>query len=182
MALVLLGSVGDPEGARTIGSIVVLLAALGLALVMLAVWLYRTTRPDPDLLAPLELMGERRWRRADPVWQRRRLDEIRPSGAVPMQPSIAPPAVDEAFDAGPSAPGFDDLHDAGITSSGDEGDEPSSPNRSEEPAADPTIDAADTPSAPQRPVLGDFDEGDLDPDALAAAMAELDAELGSDQP
>jgi hypothetical protein len=30
--------------------------------------------------------------------------------------------------------------------------------------------------------VGDFEDGDLDPDALAAAMAELDAELDRDQP
>ena len=50
--------------------------------------------------------------RADPVWQRRHLDEIRPRGANPMQPSIAPPTIDQAFDEGPSAAGVDDLHDA----------------------------------------------------------------------
>jgi len=47
-------SVGDPEGTRTITSIVVLLAVLGIALVMIAFWLFRLTRPDKELLAPLE--------------------------------------------------------------------------------------------------------------------------------
>src|SRR5262245_64138822 len=79
---------------------------------MVAVWLFKVTRPDRELLAPLEVMGERKWRRADPVWQRRRLDEVRPAGAQPLQPSAAPPDLDEAFDKGPSVSGFDDLHDA----------------------------------------------------------------------
>ena len=81
-----LGSVGDPDGTRAVTSIVALLAVLGIGLVMLAVWLFRVTRPDPEVLAPLEVMGERKWRRADPVWQRRRLDEVRPDGAEPLQP------------------------------------------------------------------------------------------------
>ena len=107
-------SVGDPEGTRTVTSIIVLLVALGLALVMVAVWLWRSTRPDPELLAPLEVMGERKWRRADPVWQRRRLDEVRPEDAKPLDPSAAPPELDEAFDAGPAASGFDDLHEGAV--------------------------------------------------------------------
>ena len=108
----LASSVGDPEGTRTITSIVVLLAVLGVALLMLAIWLFRLTRPDKELLAPLEVMGERKWRRADPVWQRRRLDEVRPIDAQPLQPSAAPPDFDEAFfEHRPAAAGFDDLHD-----------------------------------------------------------------------
>ena len=104
-------SIGDPDGTRTITAIVALLVVLGIGLTMLAVWLFKTTRPDPELLAPLDVMGERKWRRADPVWQRRRLDEVRPAEARPLTPSVAPPEFDEAFDRGPSASGFDDLHD-----------------------------------------------------------------------
>ena len=108
----LASSVGDPAGTRTITSIVLLLAVLGIALLMLAIWLFRLTRPDKELLAPLEVMGERKWRRADPVWQRRRLDEVRPSEAQPLQPSAAPPDFDEAFfEQRPAAGGFADLHD-----------------------------------------------------------------------
>ena len=57
--VVLVAAVGDPEGARTVTSIIALLVVLGVALMMLAVWLHRKTRPDPELLAPLEVMGER---------------------------------------------------------------------------------------------------------------------------
>jgi hypothetical protein len=60
-------SVGDPDGTRTVTSIIALLVAVGLALAMIAVWIHRTTRPDPEVLAPLEVMGDRRWRRSDPV-------------------------------------------------------------------------------------------------------------------
>lgn len=92
-----------------ITSIIALLVALGVGLLVLARWVHRRTRPDPELLAPLEVMGDRSWQRADSVWQRRRLDEVRPDGAEPLVRSTAPPKIDEAFERGPTAQGFDDL-------------------------------------------------------------------------
>ena len=55
--------IGDPDSTRTVIAIIALLVVVGLALVMLAFWLRRTTRPDPEFLAPPEVMGERSWRR-----------------------------------------------------------------------------------------------------------------------
>jgi hypothetical protein len=106
---VALVAVGDPARDRTVYATILLLVALGLALIMLAVWLVRNTRPDPDVLAPLERMGERKWRSADPVWQHRSLDEVRPREAKPLEPSSAPPATDAEFERGPQPIGFDDL-------------------------------------------------------------------------
>ena len=83
---VALVAVGDPGRDRTVYATIVLLVALGFTMIMLAVWLLRSTRPDPEVLAPLERMGQRKWRRADPVWQRRHLDEVRPGGADPLEP------------------------------------------------------------------------------------------------
>jgi hypothetical protein len=102
-------AVGDPSRDRTVYASIVLLVALGFTMIMLAVWLLRNTRPDPEVLAPLERMGQRKWRRADPVWQRRRLDEVRPGGADPLEPMSAPPATDAEFERGPQPIGFDDL-------------------------------------------------------------------------
>jgi hypothetical protein len=192
-------SVGDPAGTRTIMSIVLLLAVLGIALLMLAIWLFRLTRPDKELLAPLEVMGERKWRRADPVWQRRRLDEVRPGDAQPLQPSAAPPDFDEAFfEQRPAAAGFDDLHDD-AHANGDvppRVDEPvdaaaavgvaeaevAAPdtNRAPTPAKQVQPAASLSPMAPtpigiERPL--DLPDSDIDPEVLAAAIAELDAEL-----
>lgn len=99
------------EDTRTVLAIVVLLAVVGIGLAMLSMWVFRVTRPDRELLAPLEVMGDRTWRRGDPVWQRRRLDEVRPPDAAPFRPTSAPPAIDESYDAGPTAPGFEDLSD-----------------------------------------------------------------------
>lgn len=98
------------DDARQLWSIVALLAVLGIALVMLAVAVFRVTRPDRELLAPLEVMGRRKWRNADPVWQRRELDAVRPPGAEPLSPTRLRPVPLEGFEAGPTAPGFDDLH------------------------------------------------------------------------
>lgn len=163
-------TIGDPDGTRTVTSIIVLLIALGIALAMVAVWLYRSTRPDPELLAPLEVMSERRWRRADPVGQRRTLDQARPSDAAPLAPSVAPPQLDEAFDAGPTAVGFDDLDG--------ELDTRSSAGMVPPPSdfAPPMAGTAETPRQIERPELS-FDE-EIDPEVLAAAEAALDAELG----
>jgi hypothetical protein len=99
--------------ARELWSIVALLAVIGIGLVMLAVAVYRVTRPDRELLAPLEVMGRRKWRNSDPVWQRRELDAVRPPDAEPLSPAPLTPVPVEGFEAGPQAPGFDDLHGDG---------------------------------------------------------------------
>lgn len=163
-------TIGDPDGTRTVTSIIALLVALGLGLAMLAVWLFRTTRPDPELLAPLEVMGERKWRRSDPVAQRRTLDQVRPEMARPFDPSIAPPDFDDAFEAGSTVTGFDDLHadaDPGV----DEDDEQSGADSGSGAASGVDV----TPQQIERPD-DDFTQP-IDPDLLAAAAAELDAEL-----
>lgn len=187
-----LTTIGDPDGTRTITSIVVLLIAIGLALVLLAIWIFRATRPDPDLLAPLEVMGERSWRRKDPVWQRRRLDELRPPGAKPLVPSAAPPELDESFEAGPTASGFDDLRVAaplvvpeGATRAHEGGDEDESDDgRDQEDPADaarrpvPVSPSDSTPVGLVGPTLDELPDRELDPDSIAAARADLERELG----
>ena len=177
---------GDPEGSRTMTAIIALVTVLGLTLVMVAVWLFRTTRPDPELLAPLEAMSARKWRRGDPVWQRRRLDELRPNGSQPLAPSVAPPDIDEAFDLGPAGTGFDDLHDdldhddhAGRTGTALAAGDPSTTaerGMHSDYEVDPGL--APTPTGLNRPRLDDLPDREMDPSLVAAAMAELDAELG----
>lgn len=167
-----LATIGDPDGTRTVTSIIALLVALGLALAMLGVWLYRTTRPDPEVLAPLETMGERKWRRSDPMSQRRALDDLRPDGAAPLEPSVAPPMLDEAFDAGPSGSGFDDLRGDVSELAGPESSGPGTavPLDFSPPGAEAT------PRQIDRPDVDAFSD-DIDPELLATAAAELDAEL-----
>lgn len=198
---VLISTIGDPDGTRTLTSIVALLIAIGLALLLLAVWVFRRTRPDPELLAPLEAMGERGWRRADPVWQRRRLDELRPHGAKPLAPSVAPPELDMSFDAGPTASGFDDLRadkvrrsgeiavvevdddvaaerdgdDASGTGDDSAGDTAAEHDAPRDAPRDSTRDS--TPAGVVGPTLDELSDDEFDQEELAAARAELEREL-----
>lgn len=105
-------AVGDPSSTRTVYAVVIALGCIGLALLILGIWLTKQTKPDPELLAPLERMDERSWRRQDPAQRRRTLDEVRPSGASPVDPSQGVPEVDDDFRRSrPAAANFDDLRD-----------------------------------------------------------------------
>ena len=68
--------------------LVVLLSALGVAMVLTAVWLVRVTRSDAPALAPLEAMGTRRWTRADEDRRTALLAGARPAGAFPPSPIV----------------------------------------------------------------------------------------------
>jgi len=82
----LLGA-GDTGSTRLVYAMVIGLVVVGVALVTLAIWILRQTRPEPALLAPLERMGERRWRRHDEHVRRQLLDEVRPMGAQLLEAS-----------------------------------------------------------------------------------------------
>jgi hypothetical protein len=154
-----LAAVGDPDRDRTVYAAIVLLVALGVGMIMLAVWLLRNTRPDPEVLAPLERMGERKWRRADPVWQRRHLDEVRPGGADPLEPTSAPPATDAEFERGPQPIGFDDLVAASSATVA---------VASELPAPAPGTMAHDAPMAVDGDEHDEHDALEADPDHVSA--------------
>jgi hypothetical protein len=55
---------GDPQSSRTVNRIVLALLALAALLLVLALWLWRFTKPVPAHLDGLDAMGSRRWRRA----------------------------------------------------------------------------------------------------------------------
>ena len=102
-------AVGDDRATAIVYVVVGILAAIGIALVVLAVWIWRVTKPDRVLLAPLELMDDPAWRRQDPQGRRRALDDVRPEGAVPLTPAVRQPSIDEEFDADQPVADFDDL-------------------------------------------------------------------------
>jgi hypothetical protein len=105
-------AVGDPSSTRTVYAVIIALGCVGLALLILGIWLMKQTKPDLELLAPLERMDDRSWRRQDPAQQRRTLDEVRPAGASPVDPSQDVPEVDDDFRRSKPAPAnFDDLRD-----------------------------------------------------------------------
>ena len=76
------GSVGDAWSTTIVVGIIIGLVALGVALIVLTVWVVRTTRVDDEALVGLEEMGSRRWRRAQDDERRRLLDEARPGPDV----------------------------------------------------------------------------------------------------
>jgi hypothetical protein len=108
-AAVALVGAGDPGSSRLVYAMVLGLAVVGVALVMLGVWLVRQTRPDLEVLAPLERMGDGDWRKRDPSTQRRMLDEVRPEGAEPLTPEPKPPPIDADFEADHPVASFSDL-------------------------------------------------------------------------
>ena len=90
---------GDPGSTRLVYAMVAGLVVVGIVFVLLGIWLFRQTRYDPPVLAPLERMGDRDWRRqSDPATQRRVLDEVRPEGAEPLRLESSPPTIDEEFE------------------------------------------------------------------------------------
>jgi hypothetical protein len=96
-APVVLG-VSDPGSTRLVYAMVAGLVVIGLAFIGLGVWLIRQTRYDPPVLAPLERMGDRDWRKRDSMTQRRILDEVRPEGAEPLRSQPDVPELDAEFD------------------------------------------------------------------------------------
>jgi hypothetical protein len=106
---VALVAAGDPRSSRIVYAMVIGLVVVGVALVWLGVWILRQTRPDLDVLAPLERMGDGDWKKKDPSTQRRMLDEVRPDGAVPLTPEPMPPPIDAEFEADHPVSSFSDL-------------------------------------------------------------------------
>ena len=114
--LALVGSTGT-----TVLVLVAALVLLGVAMICLTVWLVRSTRRDHVALGPLEVMGDRGFRREDPDARAGRLTGARPDGApapapiVPLESAeevgaeapageLPAPAPDQPPAAGPEAP------------------------------------------------------------------------------
>ena len=71
------------------------LLLLGLALLIATVWWWRATRPEHPVLAPLEVMGERRWSKSGGDERRRLIEESRTLAKAARDAtatSTAPPA------------------------------------------------------------------------------------------
>jgi hypothetical protein len=79
------------------------LVLLGLALLIATVWWWRSTRPEHPVLAPLEVMGDRRWSKADADERRRLMDESRAAAKqrAAAAASAAPAASSAAAAAAP---------------------------------------------------------------------------------
>jgi hypothetical protein len=89
------------------------LVLLGGLLLALTIRWWRGTRPEPPSLAPLEVMGERKWAKAPDADKQRLLEQYRPATADGTTPIIAPEPVDLAALARVPPRAFDDLIDDG---------------------------------------------------------------------
>jgi len=174
---------GDPQSTRIVYAMVIGLSLIGILFVLLGIWVSRQTRVDLEVLAPLERMGDRDWRKSDPASQRRSLDETRPDGAQPLQSEQLPPRVDTEFekpdrvvqsfdDLTPLQPeGGDPTPAGGATVDSDAGDSGDDADEVE-PGNEAEAEGADGPGAE---AAGDAEVSD-DPRVEAAGDAEHDGE------
>lgn len=84
-------SVGDTGSSIVVLVVSVGLVAAGFALTGITVWFWRSTRPDPEALAPLVVMSSKRWRAGTAIERRQALDVARPGAAV----AVLEPVADE---------------------------------------------------------------------------------------
>jgi len=90
----LLGSTGS-----TTFVLAAVLVALGLAMLVTALWLVRATRTDVRALAPLEVLGDRGFARRDADARAAALAGVRPDGALGPAPMLD---LDEPDGASPA--------------------------------------------------------------------------------
>jgi|GEM_PF-3069492 len=169
-------AVGDPSATRTVYITIVALLIIGVLFVVLGIWLFRRTRPEPSLLAPLEQMDQRSWRQQDPTTQRRLLDDVRPPGSQPVEPTSSPPDVVEEFAALRPVVSFDDLTDRARADDDDaaaDDDDAESPGGLDTPATGPS----DLPAADP----GDSGDALIDPrSTLRVEVVDLHSDLADD--
>ena len=72
-------TVNDAGSTRIVVIVTFLLIVLGLGLGVLNVWFWKKTKPDPEALGPLVEMSSRKFAELEPIEQRHRLDQLRPS-------------------------------------------------------------------------------------------------------
>jgi hypothetical protein len=154
---------GDSSATRTVYGVVIALGVIGVALLVLTIWLFKQTKPEPQLLAPLERMDDRAWRKQEPAEMRRDLDSLRPTGARPVTREKSVPDVDAEFaQHRPTLGTFDDLQA-----------EPSVDLwRSTTGGADPLLAAtAATTDSPATAATADSEDEIAEPDAVSAQAA-----------
>ena len=86
----------------TVGIVTVISAVLilgGIGLFGLTIWFWRTSRPEPEALAPLEIMSERTYMKSKGVDRVFLLNMVRPASKAEVLPvSLAHEPVDVAPD------------------------------------------------------------------------------------
>lgn len=69
------------------------LIVLGLVLLVVTLSFWRAAVEDPEVLAPLEVMADRSFARADETKRLALLNQVRPNGAEPVVHHVAPPVL-----------------------------------------------------------------------------------------
>jgi uncharacterized membrane protein len=88
--------VSDPSNQRIVTAVVVGLVLLGMVVMGVTVWFWRSTRPEPAALAPLEEMSRRGFRQLPADTQKERLDAVRLAMAEEAPADAATPLAQEA--------------------------------------------------------------------------------------
>jgi hypothetical protein len=86
------------------------LIVLGLVLLVVTLGFWRAAVEDPEVLAPLEVMADRSYARADDTKRLALLNQVRPEGAEPVVHHAAPPVLAREPLSEPERP-FDDPYD-----------------------------------------------------------------------
>lgn len=86
-------SVGDTGSSVVVLVVAMALVAAGVALTGITVWFWRSTRPDPEALAPLVVMSSKRWRLGNAIERRQALDVARSGATV----AVLEPVADESL-------------------------------------------------------------------------------------
>jgi hypothetical protein len=123
-------AINDTASTRRVQLMAGGLIVLGVGLIVITVWFWKSTRPDPEPLAPLEVMGRRRWRRADPITQRHLLDDVRAH------------VNDDAAQAAREVVPLSTTSPPALAA------EPAAERAADSPAAGPSVDPAPQPSGP----------------------------------
>lgn len=156
----LAGELSDSQAAVRVYLAAGGLVLLGLLLLLVTVRWWRGTRPEPPSLAPLEVMGERRWAAAPDPDRQRLLEAYRPSSGDHSTPIIEPEPLDLGALARDAPQTFDDLRDDGAQLGDARVVGPGALSLADVPVLVPVDDAPDEPV--------DLDDG-------VDAVAELDA-------
>lgn len=98
----------------TVNAVALGMVVLGVALFAVTLRFWRSAGEDPAVLAPLEVMGDRRFARADTEGRAAILNEVRPGDAEHPAEIVAPPVLDHepAEQERPFRDGFDHADDA----------------------------------------------------------------------
>lgn len=180
------GTFDDTSASNRVLAVVLALVLLGVALLAYTIWFWRSTKPESSALAPLELIGTRKFRKADDERRKRALATVRP--VDPDQSAVdrpIPELVDLAALASRDLPSLADLADFPAFTElepkdpplapADAGDPPVAPVEAEDPSFAGT-EPVDPPLAATEPAAA------APPDGGEPAPPESVTRSGSDEP